>query len=73
MLLWGGAKPALTNNSKNTPLHEAVLADARDVAWLIVENGGDFTARTPNAEGRTPLEIARARGVPEVIEVLESA
>ena len=73
MLLWGGAKTELTNNLKNTPLHDAVLADNRDVAWLIVENGGDRSAKTPNAEGLTPLDIARARGNAEVIEVLESA
>lgn len=73
MLLWGGSDPNITNNVKNTPLHEAVLADNRDVAWLIVENGGDMTAKATNEEGLTPLDIAKARGNTDILEVLESA
>jgi ankyrin repeat protein len=74
MLLWGGAKCDILNKVKNTPLHEAVLAKARDVAWLIVENGGDFTVKLKNADGLTPLEIAeKMEFEDDMVEVLRSA
>ncbi len=72
MLLWGGADTSISNNLKNTPLHDAVLVDNRDVAWLIVENGGDMTVKAANAEGLTPVDIAKARGNADVIEVVQS-
>mmetsp|Transcript_84735 Transcript_84735/g.213671 ORF Transcript_84735/g.213671 Transcript_84735/m.213671 type:complete len:167 (-) Transcript_84735:101-601(-) len=71
MLLWGGADRHLVNEKGNTALHEAAAAGAQDVAWLIVENGGDVTVLIKNKEGQTPLELARASGNEELIEMLE--
>ena len=73
MLMWGGANAELVNSLKNTPLHEAVLADSWEIAYIIVENGGESTAKLSNADGLTPLDIAKARANAAVLEVLQNA
>uniref|UniRef100_A0A6U6PJE9 Uncharacterized protein n=1 Tax=Zooxanthella nutricula TaxID=1333877 RepID=A0A6U6PJE9_9DINO len=73
MLLWGQADPSMTNLKGNTALHEAALVGSQDVAWLIVENGGEHTVLLQNADGKTPLELARAGGNPELTEMLEKS
>mmetsp|Transcript_158 Transcript_158/g.407 ORF Transcript_158/g.407 Transcript_158/m.407 type:complete len:171 (+) Transcript_158:62-574(+) len=71
MLLWGGADRQLTDASGNTALHKAAAKGSHDVAWLIVENGGDITVRVKNADGKTPVDLAKESGNTELIELME--
>ncbi|CAE8631069.1 unnamed protein product, partial [Polarella glacialis] len=71
MLLWGGSMREATNHKGNTALHLAAISGAKDVAWLIVENGGDHTVNTKNQDGKTPLEFAREGKNEELLEMLE--
>jgi len=73
MLLWGGCDRKLVNAKGNTALHEAAAAGAQDVAWLIVENGGEDTVAIKNKEGQTPLDLASSSGNQELIEMLEKS
>uniref|UniRef100_A0A7S4QD88 Uncharacterized protein n=1 Tax=Alexandrium monilatum TaxID=311494 RepID=A0A7S4QD88_9DINO len=75
MLLWGGADVRATNNKGNTPLHEAAAANAKDVAWLIIENGKvDEIRAEKNKDGKTPMDLARenAEVDPALLKVLET-
>mmetsp|Transcript_40361 Transcript_40361/g.128263 ORF Transcript_40361/g.128263 Transcript_40361/m.128263 type:complete len:171 (-) Transcript_40361:41-553(-) len=75
MLLWGGAEVELTNNKGNTALHEAAASGAKDVAWLILENGKcDSIKDMRNADGKVPLQVAKeAEKVNQaLIQVLET-
>ncbi|CAE7711413.1 fem1c [Symbiodinium sp. CCMP2456] len=73
MLLWGGAERDQQNLRGNTALHEAAISGAKDVAWLIVENGGERSVRIKNQDGKTPLDIAKESGHPnaDLLELLE--
>lgn len=57
MLLWGGAEREAVNEKGNTALHEAVEMGCKDVAWLILENGGEKCLEIKNQAGETPLVI----------------
>ncbi|CAK0829729.1 unnamed protein product [Prorocentrum cordatum] len=58
----------------NTALHEAAASKAQDVAWLIVENGGDQCMKVENNEGKTPLDIATEAGADEeMLAMLQKA
>ena len=61
MLLWGGAERDLQNKRGNTALHEAAISGAKDVVFLIVENGGERSVRIKNEDGKTPLDLAKAK------------
>ena len=52
---------------------ERARSGSFDVAWLIVENGGERSVRLRNQDGLTPLELARKGGNGELVEVLEGA
>eukprot|EP00448_Togula_jolla_P028550 CAMPEP_0170618790 /NCGR_PEP_ID=MMETSP0224-20130122/27151_1 /TAXON_ID=285029 /ORGANISM="Togula jolla, Strain CCCM 725" /LENGTH=165 /DNA_ID=CAMNT_0010944797 /DNA_START=45 /DNA_END=542 /DNA_ORIENTATION=- len=71
-LMWGGADISLRNAKGNTVLHEAALSNAKDVAYLIIENGRMDVTGEQNAEGLVPLEVARASGSKEVELTLET-
>eukprot|EP00405_Crypthecodinium_cohnii_P014910 CAMPEP_0206450348 /NCGR_PEP_ID=MMETSP0324_2-20121206/18669_1 /ASSEMBLY_ACC=CAM_ASM_000836 /TAXON_ID=2866 /ORGANISM="Crypthecodinium cohnii, Strain Seligo" /LENGTH=151 /DNA_ID=CAMNT_0053919975 /DNA_START=136 /DNA_END=591 /DNA_ORIENTATION=+ len=73
MLLWGNCNRMLKNNKGNTALHEAAIASSHDVAWLIVENGGEETVLEKNPDGKTPLDLARLTDNQELIEILEKS
>mmetsp|Transcript_11142 Transcript_11142/g.13907 ORF Transcript_11142/g.13907 Transcript_11142/m.13907 type:complete len:186 (+) Transcript_11142:58-615(+) len=74
MLLWGGAERDVQNKKGNTALHEAAISGAKDVVFLIVENGGERSVRIQNADGKTPLELAKEKGQnAELLEMLEGA
>ncbi|CAJ1462271.1 unnamed protein product [Effrenium voratum] len=64
---WHARTVSRQNQHGNTALHEATISGAKDVAWLIVENGGERSVRIKNKEGKTPLDIARDRGREEFV------
>lgn len=74
MLLWGGAERDMQNKRGNTALHEAAISGAKDVVFLIVENGGERSVRIKNADGKSPLDLAKEKGAnAELLEMLEGA
>ncbi|CAE7901934.1 unnamed protein product, partial [Symbiodinium necroappetens] len=72
MLLWGGAERDQQNHRGNTALHEAAISGAKDVAWLIVENGGERSVRIKNQDGKTPLDIAKESGAGNLLAEVTS-
>ena len=56
-----------------TPLHIAVLADQKEVAELLLENGADINARAEDEAGGTPLHWAAAIGRKQFAELLVEA
>jgi uncharacterized protein len=76
MLLWAGTDCEIKNHQGNTALHEAVIANNKDIAWLIVENGGDLSVNILNNEEKSPLDLAKEEKNSEnqeMIELLEKA
>ncbi len=62
-----GADPKYTEDKALfTPLHIAVIFNARDVVELLVMAGGDLKAET-DEEQATPLDLARQRKNTELI------
>lgn len=59
LLVERGAKLELANDGKDTPLHHAAMLDAKAAAEVLVAAGANRAAK--NAEGKTPLDLARAR------------
>ncbi|SEG83761.1 ankyrin repeat domain-containing protein [Marinobacterium lutimaris] len=51
-----------------SPLHAAAGVGAVGIAELLLANGADLSSR--NRENLTPLELARAEGHPEMVELL---
>jgi uncharacterized protein len=70
-LLEQGADPnvvARASFARVTPLGTCAFAGANDVARLLLEHGGDPTIA--EADGGTPLDVARANGNEELVELL---
>jgi len=75
-LIAGGAPLDHVNNLNWTALIEAVIlgdggSDHTETVRALVEAGADATI--PDGMGRTPLDLARARGYAEMISILEAA
>jgi ankyrin repeat protein len=75
-LIAGGAPLDHVNNLSWTALIEAVILgdggpDHTETVRALVEAGADATI--PDGMGRTPLDLARARGYAEMIPILEAA
>ena len=70
ILVWCGAELDTANKKGNTALHEAALANAKDVAWLIVGNCGDAAKNIANVDGQLPLDVAMDADATEVMHVL---
>jgi ankyrin repeat protein len=53
--------PALVDimDGRGAPLHEAAREGHLDIVKLLMDAGAD--ARRPNADGKTPLDLARER------------
>ena len=48
----------ITNNKKNTPLHEAARLGKSDLTQLLIENGANLNII--NNTGKTPLDLAKS-------------
>ncbi|MBB6097041.1 ankyrin repeat protein [Deinobacterium chartae] len=63
---WGaGAREGLDH-----AVHASVLAGSADALRWLLARGARLDA--PNAQGKTPLAVARARGADELVAVLEA-
>lgn len=75
-LIAGGAPLDHVNNLNWTALIEAVILgdggpDHTETVRALAEAGADATI--PDGRGRTPLDLARARGFAEMVAILEAA
>ncbi|MEO5923074.1 MAG: ankyrin repeat domain-containing protein [Bryobacteraceae bacterium] len=74
LLLKRGASISHKNAHGTLPLHYAVAYGAPvDTVQLLLDAGATAHIGTPNEHGRTPLEVAEARGFPDVAAVLRMA
>merc|ERR1712083_248728 len=71
-LMWGGADITAQNAKGNTVLHECALSGAKDVAFLIIENGAVDLRQIKNKDGQTPVELARMSGHTKCAETIET-
>lgn len=60
LLLDGGADPNVSQAGGWTPLHQAAAHGRGETAEMLVKHGASLTAKSD--DGRTPLEMARAKG-----------
>jgi ankyrin repeat protein len=72
MLLWGEADPQTVNNKGNTSLHEAAIRGNVQVIFIIINNGGESSKDIKNADGKTPLDLARESGDAQSIRFIET-
>jgi len=68
-LLDAGADPNARSASGGTPLHTAAFTGDSAVLELLIAHGGDASIK--NEQGKTPADIARERGHPEMARLLE--
>jgi ankyrin repeat protein len=61
LLLQAGADPALADSAGNTPLHLAAQLGNGDVLAVLIEAGGPPVLGQRDGQGRTALDILRAR------------
>jgi len=54
-----------------TALHGAVINDHASICRVLIDEGASLTAAT--SAGKTPLEVAKARGKAKCVAVLEAA
>ncbi len=76
-LLGLNANPNASNSSRFTPLHLAAAGvwpgqeDAyAQIVNMLFESGSDVTAK--DSRGRTPIEIAKAKGHDRIVRILQS-
>lgn len=62
---------AITNSGGNTALHLAVIAKQLEVVKYLVGRGASVSER--NNDGNTPLDIAKRKDLPELVELLQQA
>jgi hypothetical protein len=70
LLLARGADPHQRGINDWTPLHMAVAERNLLAAYRLLEGGADPTLRTRIDECDTPIEMARAAGLPEFVDLL---
>jgi ankyrin repeat protein len=74
LLLQRGADVSHKNVHGTLPLHYAVAYGAPvDTVKLLLDAGATAHIATPNEHGRTPLQVAEARGYPDVAAMLRMA
>lgn len=66
-LLAAGARTDIQDEAGNSPLHLAVRLGQADIVRLLLPR---VQYLTPNAEGQTPLDLARIQGDAELMEEL---
>lgn len=70
-LLAAGASPNVAQQRGFTPLHEAALRGHRELVELFLQHGADAGAL--DADGRTPVDLARGRGDVAIVDLLVAA
>ena len=70
VLLDGGAKPNMVDNTGQTSLHKAAYKGHKNVVQLLVRRGAKQNVK--DKEGGTPLSIALDRGHVAVANILSS-
>lgn len=60
----------IVSDSDNTALHYAVIAKQQDVTKFLAEKGAHVFAI--NNEGKTPIDLARSRGMEDMAQWLEN-
>jgi ankyrin repeat protein len=70
LLLEHGADVNAINDAGETPLHKAVQYPEYKIVRELLRYGGDKSIR--NAPGLTPMQIAKARGWANLVELLDS-
>ena len=58
------------DNQKNTPLHYAAGYGQKDAVEALVKNGAGVVAQ--NADGKSPLDVAKLNEQEEVLALLET-
>jgi ankyrin repeat protein len=67
-LLAAGASPNVAQQHGFTPLHEAALRGHRALVEVLLQHGADAGAL--DADGRTPVDLARGRGDVAIMDLL---
>jgi ankyrin repeat protein len=70
-LLAAGANPNHMSSRQNTPLHFAVAMRRSDCLQPLIDGGADMSL--VDADGRTPLEIAKRENFVEAVSILKRA
>jgi len=77
LLVEHGAKINTPDNSFDTALHKAVLSDmevnkrdSTEIIEYLLANDADMNLK--NKQGQTAFELAKIRGSPELIQIMES-
>jgi cytochrome c len=70
LLLEHGANPNSAMGGSQNILHFAVTQGCLDCVKALVEAGADVNAQTSDAQYRTPLHLAKLRGIPEIADYL---
>jgi len=61
-----------TSLTGETPLHFAAGHGHREVVRLLLKHGADPSVKRALRDRKTPLDLARERGLTEIVELLES-
>ena len=52
-----------------TALHASTLGGHKDCTFFLLVNGGHAAIRVPDEHGETPMDIARARRDPVILQL----
>lgn len=71
LLIEHGADMNIRNTEGQTALHTAIQNEHEKMVWLLLTKGVNFHLK--NSDDATPLDMAKARGNPRIIELVTKA